>query len=340
MALRTFRSCRIPPNSVKRFADFSTRAQPWGRDVPNDPPRERDPSAIDVRAVRRHFARAAPTYDAAAVLQREIGTRMMERLDLIRDEPRTILDAGCGTGEALPELAARYPRARRVAIDVALPMLVAARERTRQSRSLFDRLLSPVGGRAPGAPALVCGDVCALPFASGTFGLVWSNLTLQWVAELPRAVAEMHRVLEIGGLVMFTTFGPDTLKELRAAFAGVDAHPHVARFADMHDIGDLLVQSGFADPVMQMEMLTLTYPDARSMAHDLKAIGATNAAQGRRRGLTGRRRFERALVALEAMPGRAPDGRIPATFEVIYGHAWKAAPRRTAEGHAIVTFER
>jgi malonyl-CoA O-methyltransferase len=265
---------------------------------------------------------------------------MMERLDLIRQEPATILDAGCGTGEALPEFAARYPRARRIAIDIALPMLVAARERTRQSRSLFDRLLSPVGGRAPGAPSFVCGDVCALPFARGTFGLVWSNLTLQWVAELPQAVAEIHRVLEIGGLVMFTTFGPDTLKELRAAFAGVDAHPHVARFADMHDIGDLLVHSGFADPVMQMEMLTLTYPDTRSMAHDLKAIGATNAAQGRRRGLTGRRRFERALAALEAMPGRPPDGRIPATFEVIYGHAWKAAPRRTAEGDAIVTFER
>ena len=147
-------------------------------------------------------------------------------------------------------------------------------------------------------------------------------------------------MLEVGGLVTFTTFGPDTLKELRAAFTAVDAHPHVGRFVDMHDIGDLLVHAGFADPVMQMEMLTLTYPDARSMTHDLKAIGATNATVGRRRGLTGRRRFERALAALEAMPGRAADGRIPATFEVIYGHAWKVAPRRTPEGHAIVTFER
>jgi malonyl-CoA O-methyltransferase len=305
-----------------------------------DLPRENDPFAIDPRAVRRHFARAARTYDAAAVLQREVGMRMMERLDVIRQAPATLLDAGCGTGEALPELAARYPRARRVAIDLALPMLVKARERTRDARSLFDRLLSPVGGRAPGAPSLVCGDICALPFAAGTFGLLWSNLTLQWAAELPRAVAEFHRVLEIGGLLMFTTFGPDTLKELRAAFAGIDAHPHVARFADMHDIGDLLVQSGFADPVMQMEMLTLTYVDARSMIRDLKAIGATNAVQGRRRGFTGRRRFERALAALEAMPGRTSEGRIPATFEVIFGHAWKAAPRRTPEGHAIVKLER
>jgi malonyl-CoA O-methyltransferase len=303
--------------------------------VTADPPRSPDPFAIDSRAVRRQFARAASTYDASAVLQREVGARMMERLDLIRLAPSVILDAGCGTGEALSELAARYPQSRRVALDVALPMLLAARERIRAGRSVVERLLSPLGGRAPGSPSLICGDVAALPFATGTFGLVWSNLALQWVAEMPRAIAELHRVLEVGGLVTFTTFGPDTLKELRAAFAAVDAHPHVARFTDMHDIGDLLVQSGFADPVMQMEMLTLTYPDARSLARELRAIGATNATTGRRRGLTGRRRFERALAGLEAARDR-----IPATFEVIYGHAWKAAPRHTPEGHAIVTFER
>ena len=192
-----------------------------------------------------------------------------------------------------PSSRARYPQSRRVALDNALPMLAAARERTGASRSLLDKLLSPLGGRAPGAPALVCGDLAALPFAAATFDLVWSNLALQWVAELPRAIAEIHRVLEVGGLVTFTTFGPDTLKELRAAFTAVDAHPHVGRFTDMHDMGDLLVHAGFADPVMQMEMLTLTYADARSMTHDLKAIGATNATVGRRRGLTGRRRFER-----------------------------------------------
>jgi malonyl-CoA O-methyltransferase len=308
--------------------------------MPADPPHEPDPFATDPSAVRRHFARAAATYDAAAVLQREVGARMMERLDVIRLVPAAILDAGCGTGEALPELAARYPQARRVALDVAMPMLAAARNRTRENRSLLLRLLSPLGGRPPGAPALVCGDASALPFAAGAFGLVWSNLVLQWVADLPAALAEFHRVLEVGGLVTFTTFGPDTLKELRAAFAGVDRHPHVARFADMHDVGDILVQAGFSDPVMQMEILTLTYTDARSMARDLKAIGATNAARGRRRGLTGRDRFERALAALETMPGRTPDGRIPATFEVIYGHAWKAAPRRIADGRAIVSFER
>ncbi len=299
-----------------------------------------DPFALDERAVRRHFARAAATYDTAAVLQREVGARMMGRLDVVRLAPAAMLDAGCGTGEALPELAARYPQARRVALDIALPMLEAARARTGERRSLLQRLLSPIGGSTPGAPGFVCGDVVALPFATGAFGLAWSNLTLQWVADLPRAIAELHRVLEVGGLVTFSIFGPDTLKELRAAFLGVDAEPHVGRFVDMHDVGDLLVAAGFAEPVLQMEMLTLTYADAPSVVRDLHAIGATNATQGRRRTLTGRRRFERALAALEAAPGRAPDGRIPATFEVVYAHAWKAAPRRTAEGHAIVTLER
>ncbi len=299
-----------------------------------------DPSALDERAVRRHFARAAATYDAAAALQREVGARMMERLDVVRLAPDAILDAGCGTGEALPELAARYPRARRIAFDIALPMLEAARARTGERRSLLQRLLSPIGGAAPVAPWFVCADALSLPFATGAFGLAWSNLTLQWVADLPRAIAEFHRVLEVGGLVTFSTFGPDTLKEVRAAFLGVDALPHVGRFVDMHDVGDVLIAAGFADPVLQMEMLTLTYPDARSVVRDLHAIGATNATQGRRRTLTGRRRFERALAALDAAPRRTSDGRIPATFEVVYAHAWKATPRRTAEGHAIVQLER
>ncbi len=303
-------------------------------DVRPDP----DPAAIDRRAVRRHFARAAATYDAAAVLQREVGARMAERLDIVRLAPNAILDAGCGTGEALAELLARYPKARRIALDIALPMLAQARSRAEEGRSLVSRLLAPVHGASGAVPQFVCGDIAALPFASGAFGLAWSNLALQWVSDLARAIAEFHRALEVGGLLVFTTFGPDTLKELRAAFAGVDPHPHVSRFVDMHDIGDLLVHAGFADPVLQMEMITLTYADPLAMLRELKAIGATNAMQGRGRGLMGRDRWQRALAALKGM--RSAEGRIPATFEVIYGHAWKAAPTRTAEGHAIVSLTR
>ena len=299
-----------------------------------------DALAPDARAVRRAFARAAATYDGAAVLQKEIGARMAERLDVVRLEPRAVLDAGCGTGDALSELAVRYPKARRVALDLAWPMLDVARARSRKARSTLGRLLAPLRGRTGALPAFVCGDLAALPFGPVAFDLVWSNATLQWVDDLPRAIAECHRVLAVGGLFTFTTFGPDTLKELRAAFAGVDTHPHVGRFADMHDIGDILVNSGFADPVMQMEYMTLTYPDALAMLRDLKAIGATNAAQGRARGLMGRRRWQRALAALDASRSSGPQGRVAATFEVIYGHAWKAAPTRTPEGHAIVKLER
>lgn len=296
-------------------------------------------TAIDVRAVRRHFARASATYDAAAVLQREVGARMAERLDVVRLEPRRILDAGCGTGEALGEFAARYPGAARVALDVALPMLARAREKSSERRSLVSRLLGPVSGRRPARPAqFACGDIAALPFPARTFELVWSNLALQWVPDLPRAFAEFHRVLENDGLLMFTTFGPDTLKELRAVFAEIDGRPHVSRFVDQHDIGDLLVAAGYADPVMQMECFTLTYADPPAMLRDLKAIGATNSALGRARGLMGRAHWTRLLAGLERFRDGSPEQRIPATFEVVYGHAWKAAPTRTADGRAIVRF--
>lgn len=307
-------------------------------DRPSHPePDAADPAALDARAVRRAFSRAAATYDASAVLQREVGTRMAARLDVIRLAPTLILDAGCGSGAALPALASRYPLARRVALDLALPMLGLVRQGI-ERRSLLTRLIGSVkGGPAPAAvPLPVCGDIGALPFAGGAFDLVWSNLALQWVEGLPRSLVELQRVLKVGGLVMFTTFGPDTLRELRAAFAGVDRHTHVSRFIDMHDIGDLLLQSGFADPVMDMEYLTLTYADPNAIMRDLKSIGATNATQGRPRGLLGRGRWERTRVALDAM---RKDGRIPATFEVIYGHAWKAAPTRTADGRAIVRID-
>ncbi len=297
-----------------------------------------DPRDVDPRAVRRAFGRAAATYDRAAVLQREIGTRMAERLDYVKIAPATILDAGCGTGESLPELAARFPQARIVALDVALPMLVAARERVRGGRSLLRRLLAPVLSAPPGgAGAFVCADFAQLPFPGVRFDLVWSNLTLQWVNDLPRVFAEVRRTLKVGGLFMFSTFGPDTLSELRAAFGRVDGYTHVNRFLDLHDIGDLLVAAGFADPVMDMERVTLTYAAPAGLMRELKAIGATNVTRGRPRGLTGRARFRRVVAELEKL---RQHGRIPATFEVVYGHAWKGEPRRTAEGHAIVKLAR
>ena len=197
-----------------------------------------------------------------------------------------------------------------------------------------------LGTRAAGPtsnPGIVCGDITQLPLRAGGVDLVWSNLALQWIDAPPQALAEFHRVLAVGGLLSFTTFGPDTLRELRSAFAGVDAATHVNRFVDMHDLGDMLVEAGFADPVMDMEMLTLTYADATALMRELKSLGAHNVTSSRPRGMMGRGRWLRMLAALKAF---RRDGRLPASFEVIYGHAWKPSPRVVPDGRAIVRFER
>lgn len=277
---------------------------------------------IDKRAVRRSFDRAAPTYDAAAVLQHEVCRRSLERLDFIRHAPQCILDAGCGTGNAWQGLGARYPAARMLALDIAPGMLRQARA----GLSWHQRLLRR-------GPQTVCGDLERLPLAGGSIDLVWSNLALQWVNELPRAFVEMRRVLAPGGLFLFTTFGPDTLKELRAAQADTDGHPHVSRFIDMHDIGDMLVEAGFADPVIDMETFTLTYDDARAVMRDLKAIGAHNAAENRPASLSGKNW----LAAVERnYESFRRDGKLPATFEVIYGHAWRPMPRLGPGGRPVI----
>jgi malonyl-CoA O-methyltransferase len=283
-----------------------------------------DALAMDKRQVRRSFEAAAAGYDAAAVLQDEICRRMLARLEYVKLDPGAILDAGSGTGNAIPGLAARYPRARILALDLALSMARRARGR----RSWWRAML----GQGADVSA-VCGDIEQLPLAAGQAGLVWSNLALQWVNEPARAFAEFHRVLTAGGLVMFSTFGPDTLRELRAAYGGTDRRAHVHRFIDMHDIGDMLVGAGFADPVMDMECLTLTYATVRDLMRDLKAIGARNAARGRPAGLTGKA----LLGAVERhYESERRDGKLPATFEVVYGHAWKPQPKTTSDGRPII----
>ena len=302
--------------------------------------RAADPPDLDRRQVRRAFERAAATYDEAAVLQREVGQRMAERLGVVRMRPETILDAGCGTGVALSELHARYPDARLIGLDLALNMTLAARNRAgaamRSARSLLGRVLGPLARAREIRPWCICGDIASLPIKPASIDLVWSNLTLQWVGDPQKAFAECRRVLRVGGLLSFTTFGPDTLKELRAAFLAADRATHVGRFIDMHDLGDMLVHAGFADPVMDMETLTLTYGDAIGLMRDLKAIGAHNVTAGRPRGMMGRQRWQRMLAVLEAT---RREGRLPASFEVVYGHAWKPEPRMTDDGSAIIRVE-
>ena len=269
---------------------------------------------IDKRRMRSAFSRAAAAYDEAAVLQREVCTRMLERLDYILQKPVRILDAGSGTGWGTRQLAIKYPGAQLYALDIALGMLQAAQSRSSWRQKLF--------GSA--RPMQLCGDLEALPLAEQSIDMVWSNLALQWCNDLPQALVGLHRVLKTDGLLMFSTFGPDTLKELRQAFRGVDGHNHLNRFADMHDIGDMLVQAGFAEPVLDMECLTLTYEDVRGVLHDLKRIGANNATLGRGRGLMGKNAW---ALLVENYELQRRNGKLPATYELIYGHAWKPAAR-------------
>jgi len=289
-------------------------------------PPQLDKPQFDKRSLRRSFESAAETYDAAAVLQHEVCKRMDERIDLIKHQPAVILDAGSGTGDALPALCKRYPRAHVVEFDLALAMLQRMLQRGRDRTPWWKYLLKQPA-------SALCGDIEQLPLAAGGVDMVWSNLALQWVNDAELAIAEFHRVLAPGGLLMFSTFGPDTLKELRAAYAGVDQHTHVSRFIDLHDIGDILVKRGFADPVMDMEPFTLTYSDVRALMHDLKAIGAHNVTRDRPPGLTGRARLAAVTQAYEPL---RRDGKLPATFEVVYGHAWKPLPRVTASGKRVI----
>lgn len=269
------------------------------------------------RLARRSFEQAAQSYDAAAVLQQEVAQRLLERLDLMKLEPARILDLGCGTGHCIPELMSRYKSADIVALDIARPMLEQARRRGRWLRR----------------PRCVCADAERLPFEGGSFDLVFSNLMLQWCIDIDAAFAELQRVLRPGGLLLFTSFGPDTLKELRDSWAQVDGHAHVNAFLDMHDVGDSLVKTRFADPVMDVEKITLTYPDVWKLMRELKQIGAHNVTMGRPRGLTGKSRMQQLVNAYERY--RQADI-LPASYEVVNGHAWAASK----SSEAMVSLER
>jgi malonyl-CoA O-methyltransferase len=287
--------------------------------VPDDPaPDSFAAYALDTGRVRRSFDRAATTYDAAAVLHAEVRGNLLARLDLMKLAPRVAVDAGAGTGHASRALIRRYPKAVIIALDSSQRMLQAAGRRQTWLRRF----------------ARVCADAAHLPLAEGSVDLIVSNLMLQWCD--PDAVfAEFRRVLAPHGLVSFTTLGPDTLRELRSAWRAADSRTHVNQFIDMHDIGDALVRAGFASPVLDVERYTLTYPDLRRVAADLKDTGAHNATMGRARGLTGRRRFAAVQVAYEAY---RQDGRLPATYEVVFGHAWTPAAdtrRNSREGVAV-----
>ncbi len=290
-----------------------------------------DGFALDRRAVARAFGRASAQYDAAARLQAEVRAELLERLGHFALAPAVILDAGAGTAPAAAQLARRFPQAVVVAFDLAHGMLAQAASRL----GLRDRAF---GGRFGHPFERVCGDVHRLPFTSGSVQLVFSNLMLQWSDDLDAALREIRRVLAPGGLFTFTSFGPDTLRELREAWAQVDGEAHVNPFVDMHDLGSALARAGFAEPVLDVDRHRLDYADPLELMRGLQRIGARNALAGRPRGLTGRRRLAALQQAYRNAHTRA-DGRVTATWEVIFATAFRSdAPEvgvREANGEPI-----
>ena len=260
---------------------------------------------FDQQRVRHAFDKAADSYDQAAVLQKEVCKRLLEKLDVVNLSPEWILDAGTGTGEAVKPLQKKYKKSEMVLLDLSEAML----HKSVKQGVLFRK------------PHQVCGNIEALPFADQSFDLLFSNLAMQWCNDLGVALSEFKRVLKPGALLQFATFGPDTLKELRASWKKVDAAVHVNDFIDMHDIGDALLQVGFAEPVMESEIITVNYTEVDTLMQDLRDIGANVTANGHRQGLLTRNMLKRLREAYEVY--RMNDV-LPASYEIVYGHAWVA----------------
>jgi len=270
-----------------------------------------DAFRLDRPGIRLSFDRASTRYDAAAVLQARVNEELMQRLDFFKFQPQVAVDLGAGTGRGAEELKRRYRRALVVAVDMAPGMLREAQRRQHLFRR-FER---------------VCADAMRLPFADSSVDVVFSSLMLQWCDPLDLAFAEVRRVLKPEGFFAFSTFGPDTLKELRTAWADVDGYNHVNQFVDMHDVGEALVRAGLVEPVLDVDRIQLTYTTTLALMKDLKTIGAHNVTAGRSRGLMGRTRLARLEAAYETY---RQDGRLPATYEVIYGATWGTTGRAGA----------
>jgi malonyl-CoA O-methyltransferase len=277
---------------------------------------------LDKKLIRQSFDAAADHYDDVAVLQREVGSRLIERLEVIKFTPRVIVDVGAGTGFISRELEKFYKSSWVLSLDLALRMLQVAKSRNGWINKWF------------GKQEYVCGDAESLPFADNSVDLIFSNLTLQWCGELEKVFAEFRRILKPEGLLLFSSFGPDTLKELRQSWHVADSESvdneltHVNDFIDMHDIGDALLRAGLSDPVMDVDYIKLTYTDVYQLMKELKALGAHNVATTRRHSLTGKTRLKNMIAAYEE---HREDNLLPATYEVVYGHAWGMSDAQNIE---------
>ncbi|PSB91751.1 methyltransferase domain-containing protein [Candidatus Pandoraea novymonadis] len=283
-------------------------------------------SFFSSRFLRAVFDRRALHWADADFLMREIAERLASRLDYIKIQPRRLLDAGCSTGADLLTLGARYPQAYRIGLDLSEAMTNAAASKC--CRTGWHMLQTTHG------PGIIQGDFSKIPLRNSSVDLLWSNLALHWYQEPHRVIPEWHRVLTNNGLLMFSAFGPDTLRELRAAWKEVSAFPQLELMpTDMHDLGDMLVQSHFDTPVVDMESITMTFETPQALLRDVRLLGV-NLQPMLSVSLTGKQYYSSLLAALERQ--RRADGTLMLTFEIIYGHAWKVASRTDATGNAVI----
>ncbi len=273
---------------------------------------------LQARAVCRIFDRVADVYDGHAALEQEVASRLLERLEYHRVTPQRIIDLGCGTGEASAALKNHFRKAEVIGLDCSHAMLEQLRRRSR----LLHRLRA------------VCADMSALPLADQSSELLFSNLAMQWCPDPVLLFAEFRRVLAPGGMLLFSSLGPDSLGELRSAWAEVDGATQPVQFADILQIGDALMAAGFQQPVMDAERITVNYPDIDSLVRELEATGTAGLLRGSTSLLEVKKLLEESYEPFRV------EGRYPLTYEIIYGTAFGPAegqPRKTPGGD-IVTF--
>ena len=280
---------------------------------------------IDKKRAQASFNKASAIYEDSAVLQKQVLEEMFLRLKLLKINPNSILDLGCGPGNAGPELKAAYKPHDLIYLDFAYDMLRKAEEKNR------DHFLKVFSSKT--TQRFICADMEAIPLAENSVDMVWSNLSLQWCNDLDQVFTQIAKTLTHNGLFIFSTFGPSTLHELRMSLASFSQYSHVNQFIDMHDIGDALMRCGFSDPVLDVDVYTLTYSTFKEVMYDLKQIGARNALQGRAKGMTGKSFLYQLEKLYEVY--RA-DEKLPASYEVVYGHAWKV--NKLLDESSIVKF--
>jgi len=262
-----------------------------------------NPGKLNQLHVRSGFDRAATRFAGADFVHRTAAEGLMQRLQPIAIAPRHVVDLGSALGAGSRQIARHFPKARILSIDRSAPML----KRAKDSRGWFSKVRE------------LQADAAQLPLASGSVDYVFANLLLPWIDDVPACLREVARVLRKDGVFLFSTLGPDSLTVIRQAWSSVDDGPHVHHFADMHNLGDAVMQAGLSDPVLDIDYLSITYRDSGAILADLAAAGARNSLRDRRRSLTGKGRVARFR---ESLDDRAIDGVIELKLELVYGHAF------------------